>query len=231
MIDVPDILADEFRETADSRGDDPEAALERLMLEYIRQDDTIAELFADDGEPATSLDEYTADDDRPLGYEAAAALSSYAGSLEIDPDDLTDERLPQYREVKREVILGVLRYQHRQNRDGDRRHETIVRRDDVATAAESVVGEIEKDDEYKQNEYIQQVMDELLVRNPGDERMAFFSASDALEYLESLEPGNEQKEENDVYHLSQYLIERHGDEVDVEAVNDIRRRFTFEPLE
>ena len=86
------------------------------------------------------------------------------------------------------------------------------------------------DDEYKQNEYIQQVMDELLVRNPGDERMAFFSASDALEYLESLEPGNEQKEENDVYHLSQYLIERHGDEVDVEAVNDVRRRFTFEPL-
>lgn len=231
VVNPPDLLVEEFEEAAEARGDDPDAALERLMLEYVRQASTIAELFAGKGEPATSLEDYDTRDDRPLGYEAAAALPSYAGGLEIDPADVTDERLPQYREVKREVILGVLRYQHRQNRDGNRRHEAIVRREEVATAAEAVVGEIEKDDEYKRKEYIERVMDELLVRNPGDEWMAFFSPSDALDYLESLEPGNEQKEENDVYHLSQHLIERYGDEIDVEAVNDVRRRFTFEPLE
>ncbi|WP_323676312.1 hypothetical protein [Halorubellus sp. PRR65] len=132
--------------------------------------------------------------------------------------------------MKREVILGVLRYHHEWNRDEDRRYHTVVRRDSVTRAAESVLGEIDKDDDYKRDEYIEQVKDELIIRNPGDDQMAFFSASDALEYLESLESGNH-KEEGDVYHLTQLLAEQYAGEVDIEVVNAVRGRFNFEPLE
>lgn len=229
MLSVKDIIENEFFESAEDRGDDPDAALERLMLEYIRQDQTIAELFASADDPAISIKEYNPDDDRPLGYQAANALPSYAGTLKIDPDDVTDEKLPQYREVRRNVILCVLRYQHERNCDDARHHDSVIRRDDVARAAEAVLGNIAKDDEYKRDEYIKRVMTELLVRNPGDERMGFFSANDAQVYLESLEPANHQ-DERDVYHVSRHLFEQYEDEIDMETVNAVRDRFCFKPL-
>lgn len=227
---APDIIVEEFEETAEARGDDPDDALERLLLEYIREDSTIAELFSDDGEPVTSLDDYNAGDDRPLGYDAAEALPSYAGIIEIDPDDVIDEELPQYRDVKREIIFSVLRYRRKRNDKSDdgRRHETVVRRNDVVTAAEAVVDDLDND--YKKDEYVEQVIDEWLIRNPWDEQMAFFSESDAMEYLKSLEPGGH-KEENDVYYLSNRLVQQYSDNVDVKALNEVRRRFSFEPVE
>lgn len=231
MVDAPDILVEEFSKAAEARGDNPDAALERLMLEYIRQDSTITELFASRGEPVTSLPDYDPDDDRPLGYAAADSLPSYAETPAIDPDDVVDEELPQYRDAKRQLILGVLKY-WRNREDGEivRQQDGVVRRDEVMAAAKAVVGDFGKEDDYKREEYVEQVIDELLVRNPGDERMAFLSPLDAVEYLESLEPPNH-KAESDVYHLSRHLVERYEDVIDRDTVNAVRRRFSFNPLD
>lgn len=228
MVDVQDIIANKFEEAAEARGDDPDDALERLMLEYVRQDSTITELFADDGTPVRTLDEYDPSDSRPLGREAIEALPTYAGEIEIHPDDVTDEELPQDRDLRRHVILSVLRHRWRRVRDDeDRRNESVVRRDDVAAAAESVIGNLNSD--YKRDEYVEQVIDDLMIRNPWDDQMAFFSPVEAMEYLDSLDEGNH-KAENDAYHLSEVLVQRYADEVDVESVNDVRRRFWLDPL-
>ena len=226
MEDVPEILTEKFVTTAENRGDDPDEALERLMLEYIRQDSTISELFANADKPVTSIDRYDPDDDRPIGYSAASALPSYGGQIEIDPEDVTDEELPQDTDVKRELILGVLRYwQH--HSDG-KRHPTVVRRDEVVAAAEAVLGDI--DTPYKEDEYVERVMEEMMLPNPGDERMAFLSPSCAMEYLEAVQPGSH-KAENDVYYLTKELAEKHKNEIDFEKLNAVRSRFSFVPLE
>lgn len=228
MVDVEDIIENEFREAAEDRGDDPDDALERLMLEYVRQDSTIIDLFAADGEPVRSLEEYDPTNGRPLGREAIEALPSYAGEIAINPEDVSDEELPQDRDLKRHVILGVLRWRRRHGQcDENRRHEAVFRRDDVALAAESVIGTLDSD--YKRDEYVEQVIDDLMVRNPGDEQMAFLSPTEAVEYLESLEAGGH-KAEADVYHLSQLLVQQHAADVDIKTVNEVRDRFCFEPL-
>ncbi|WP_435180451.1 hypothetical protein [Halorussus sp. AFM4] len=228
MVDVQPIIASEFEEAAEARGDDPDDALERLMLEYIRQDSTINELFADDGTPVRALGEYDPNDSRPLAREAIEALPTYAGEVEVDPDDITDEELPQDRELKRHVILGVLRHRQRSVWDDeDRRHESVVRRDDVAAAAESVIGNLDSD--YKRDEYVEQVIDDLMIQNPGDKQMVFFSPDEVVDYLESLDCGDH-KAENDVYHLSEVLAQQHADDVNIETINEIRREFWFDPL-
>ncbi|WP_424008711.1 hypothetical protein [Haloferax denitrificans] len=230
MVDIPEILAEKFATTAENRGDDPDEALERLMLEYIRQNSTISELFAKADRPVTSIDEYDCNDDRPIGYSAAAALPSYGGQIEIDPEDVTDEELPQYADVKRELILGVLRYrqQHVHDTDDGRYHQTVVRHDDVVAAAEAVLGDINSP--YKEDEYVERVMDEMMLRNPGDESTAFLSPSHVMEYLEAVDLGN-LKLENDVYYLTKELVEYHKDEIDLKKLNTVRSRFSFEPLE
>jgi hypothetical protein len=230
MEGVPELLVEEFATTAENRGDDPDEALERLMLEYIRQDSTISELFAKVDKPVTSIDQYDHDDDRPIGYSAASALPSYGGQLVIDPEDVTDEELPQDTDVKRELILGVLRYwqRHGDGIDDGRRHRSVVRRDEVMAAAEAVVGDINTP--YKEDEYVERVMEGMMLRNPGNERMAFLSPSCAMEYLEAGQPGDH-KAENDVYSLTEELAERHENEIDIEQLNRIRSRFSFDPLE
>lgn len=228
MVDVQHIIASEFEEAAKARDDDPDDVLERLMLEYVRRDSTINELLADEGAPVKALSEYDPNDGQPLAREAIEALPTYAGDVEIDPDDITDEELPQDRELKRYVILGVLRHRRRSVWvEEDRRHESVVRRDDVASAAESVIGDLDSD--YKRDEYVEQVIDDLLIQNPGDEQMVFFSPDEVVAYLESLGSGDH-KAENDVYCLTKLLAQRHADDVDIRTVNEIREKFWFDPL-
>lgn len=230
MPKISDYLRKEFNNAAKTRGDAPAQALERLMLEYVRQDRTIAELFAKAGRPANSLREYDPADDRPLGREAAKGLIDHANDVEIDPADVTDEHLPQSREVKREVILGVVRYrQSRRDGAGDLRHENIIHRDDVVAAAEEVVGAL--DTSYKKNEYVEQVMDELMVRNPFYDQLALLSPADAMEYLDSLPIGESLEAENDLYNLSETLIADHRNEIDIDRLNKIRDRHSFSPIE
>lgn len=108
-----------------------------------------------------------------------------------------------------------------------RRHESVVRRDDVASAAESVIGDLDSD--YKRDEYVKQVIDDLLIQNPWDEQMVFFSPDEVVAYLESLDVGDH-KAESDVYHLSEVLAREHANDVDTERINEIRQEFWFDPL-
>ena len=97
----------------------------------------------------------------------------------------------------------------------------------MVAAAESVIGSLDSD--YKRDEYVEQVTDDTMIRNLWDEQMAFFSPAEAMEYLESLEAGSHQAE-NDVYHLSKLLAHRYTDKVDIEEVNAVHARFSFKPL-
>jgi len=229
MFQVADTIENEFIDAAEERGDDPQETLSRLMFEYVREDATISELFAKDESAVQTLEEYDPADNRILGREAIKGLPSHAGSVRIDPDDISDEEKPQDRDLKRSLILGVLRYRlSGDNVDSDRQYKNVVRREDVAASAQSVLGALDTD--YKRDEYVDQVLDEALIRNPADSSKAFFSVSDIQQYLESLEPMGVQTED-DVWCLTEYLVQNHLDQIELDKLNEIRDRFGFNSLD
>lgn len=242
MLQVADTIENEFIDAAEERGDDPQETLSRLMFEYVREDGTISELLSENDSPVDSLAEYDPADDRLLGEKAIKELPTYRESVRIDPDDISDEEMPQDRDLKRSLILGVLRYRLSGNdTNGDRQYGTVVWRDDVAAAAQAVMGSLDTD--YKYYEYVEQVLDEALIRNPANSSIAFFSASGIQQYLESLEPrdyqtggnGTSLKEgvqaEDDVWELTDYLVENHSYQVEIDKLNEIRARFGLGPVD
>jgi hypothetical protein len=188
------------------------------------------------------LAEYDPADDRLLGKKAIKRLPTYPESVRIDPDDISDEEMPQDRDLKRSLILGVLRYRlSRDDTNSDTQYETVVWHDDVTAAAQAVMGDLDTD--YKDDEYVEQVLDEALIRNPANSSIAFFSASGIQQYLESLEPrepqtggnGTSLKEgvqaEDDVWELTDYLVENHPNLVEIDKLNEIRDRFGLGPVD
>ena len=240
MVSVPNLLEEEFIEAAEVRGEDPEQALQQLMLKYVQNEDaTAAELLGEhpDG-PASTIGEYNPDDTRELRREAIEGLVGYPGEVEIDPADVPDDEVPRDPGAKRELVLAVLRHEHdRFAEDDERVHENVIRRGDVVRVARMFIDDINESD-HKRREYVEKVMDRLLVSpNVEEEQRAFWTVEKALEYIESVRPDDFSDPhtafivEMDVADISKEILASSRDDVGVDRVNDARSEWGLKPLD
>lgn len=239
MVSAPNLLEEEFAAAAEDRGEDPEQALQQLMLKYVQNEDaTAAELLGEDPDgPVVSIGEYNPDDARELTREAIESLVGYPDEVEIDPSDVPVDEVPREPDAKRELVLAALRHEHDRFADEDGRiHPNVIRRGDIARIARRFDLH---DTDHKRREYVDKVMDRLL-RNPnGEERSrAFWSVEEALEYIESVNPADDFRDshtayivEKDVKAISKEILASRREDVDVDRVNAVRERWSLKSLD
>jgi len=239
---VPDILEKEFSAAAEDRGEDPEQAIQQLMLKYVQKEESTAALLIseDPNGPVSSIAEYNPNDARKINKEVIKALVSYNGEIEIDPADVMKDKIPRDPDAKRELILGVLRHEHtRFVNEDDRIHPHVIRRGDVVRVANMFIDDLNESD-HKRREYVEKVLEQKLLTNPNaeEEQRAFWTVEDALEYIEFVSPENFSDlhtaylVERDVVEISkQLLTSRLRGEVDIERVNDARSAWGLDKLD
>lgn len=188
--DISKIILKEFRRTAERRNDDPEEALERLVLDYIRGEDIASRLNRiedrlentnanpdqedEDETPeegkVQALSEYDPSDPKPLSRDALEALPHQRHEEPIiDPSDVTD--IPQDVEVKQELILASARYEY-----------DVISQDELAEIADELVS---LTSEYKRRTYLEEPWSRC-VENGFNFNKAFTSLEAAFRYLEKL---------------------------------------------
>jgi hypothetical protein len=203
---LPPSVVDRFIEACEERDDAPSAALERLLLEYCREDDLdarVAEIHdaivnEDASDTRVSrvasttqlLEEYDSEDE-----EALNQLTNLEADIAIDPADVVDENLPGSRDVKVELIKAVARHEY-----------TVMKKHHLKNIADDL---LDVGPGYRQREYIEPIWAELTALDgPGVKVACLADADGALKWMDDQLEKRGVEAETDLYWLATEL--HHG---------------------
>lgn len=198
-MEVPQAIRERFRSEAKSRGEDPEEALERLMMDYIAGRDRdsliedVHENVVQDGEAATATDggqttttdtsaqpsrranvlaDYDPEDDARLTKSAMEMLTDVDDDVEVDRDDVPKAAIPGAIPVKQALIEAIVRYEY-----------DAVSRDGVMEVANDLL-DVGTDRHLKDN-YVDGVLERFPVYVNGEKvERTFVSVDAAMEWMD-----------------------------------------------
>jgi hypothetical protein len=223
LYSIPPEVANRFVEKCEERGDEPRAALERLMLDYTREDDVeskiveIHETIVDDDAPVLIdeegqgssvelLENYDPQEDGRLTKETLKQLTDSHGGIAINPAHVADESLPQDTRVKQELIKAIARYEY-----------SVVKKQHVNDIADTL---LDIGPQYRKRQYVEPVWSELIALATTNVTATFVSdVESALEWMDEQLDESGARAETDIYWLASEL--HHSDEeVPMEALNE-----------
>ena len=228
-MEVPQAILDRFTTEAKSRGEDPNDALEQLMIDYIagRDHDALLEEVHDnvvindqaatatDGgqtatdtsaqsttRPTNSISDYDPEDDARLTRTAMEVLPDIDEPVEVDPDDVPKGAIPGAVGVKQALVEAVVRYEN-----------DAVSRDGVASVADEL---LDVGSDYKERQYVDKVMDRFPVYVDGEQlERTFVSVEAAMEWMDDRIEEDGAYAEEDVRDVIVELYTSHGVDADV----------------
>ena len=227
-MEVPQAILDRFTSEAKSRGEDPDDALEQLMIDYIagRDHDALLEEVHDyvvkdeaatatDGgqtatdtsaqsttRPTNSISDYDPEDDARLTRTAMEVLPDIDEPVVVDPDDVPKGAIPGAVPSKQALIEAVVRYEF-----------DVVTRDDVAAVADDFVDAGTPG--YFENNYVDGVLDRFDVYVNGEQlERTFVSVEAAMEWMDARIEEDGAYAEEDVRDVIVELYTSHGVDAD-----------------
>lgn len=227
-MEVPQAILDRFTTEAESRGEDPDDALEQLMIDYIagRDHDALLEEVHDnvvkDDEAATATDggqtatdtsaqstirpinsisDYDPEDDARLTRTAMEMLPDVDEPVEVDPDDVPKGAIPGAVGVKQALVEAVVRYEN-----------DAVSRDGVASVADEL---LDVGSDYKERQYVDKVMDRFPVYVDGEQlERTFVSVEASMDWMDDRIEEDGAYAEEDVRDVIVELYTSHGVDAD-----------------
>ena len=241
-MEVPQAILDRFTSEAKSRGEDPDDALEQLMIDYIagRDHDALLEEVHDhvvkdeaatatDGgqtttdtsahsttRPTNSISDYDPDDDARLTKSAMKMLTDADDPVEIDPDDVPKGAIPGAVKVKQALIEAIVRYKY-----------DAVSRNDVLDVADDLldVGT----DGYLEGKYGDGVLDRFDVYVDGEKlERTFVSVEAAMDWMDDRIAEEGAYAEEDVRDV---IVELYSMGVDVDELQPYADECNLGPIE
>ena len=241
-MEVPQAILDRFTSEAKSRGEDPDDALEQLMIDYIagRDHDALLEEVHDyvvkdeaatatDGgqtatdtsaqsttRPTNSISDYDPEDDARLTRTAMEMLPDVDEPVEVDPDDVPKGAIPGAVPSKQALIEAVVRYEY-----------DAVTRDDVAAVADDFVDAGTPG--YFENNYVDGVLDRFDVYVDGEQlERTFVSVEAAMDWMDDRIAEEGAYAEEDVRDV---IVELYSMGVDVDELQPYADECNLGPIE